>query len=105
MNNRLIGVALAAMLIAGCNSTAQNERPTKARIDAAMTRCLKSIALMGPGLKSELRTLTRASDANLARVTCDRLFKAILSGRISLPEIDRMQRGHGSPLYQILKGN
>lgn len=97
-------VLAVAVLASACNSTTQMTTALKEDRPAAIGRCMKSVDREGPGVRSQFKQLTGASDRNLSAVVCNRLARGVESGRITWGDLNRMNRGQGTEIFKILKG-
>lgn len=102
MNFRYVSMLAVAGLAAGCNTNLKT--PLEQDRGAAIARCMRQVDLWGPSAKSQGKMLTGASEERLPSVVCNRLVRGVESGRITWADVGRMQRGQGTQVFKVLKG-
>lgn len=104
MKLQYVSLVALAVLVSGCNSNTQIKTAIKEDRQAALGRCMRIVDFEGPGVKSQLKSLTGASDQRLSAVVCERLIRGVESGRITRDDFRRAGRGQGTPIFKLLKG-
>lgn len=101
MRNKLRASLAAIAVLSACQTSLADD---KSDIKAANERCVKSYAVFPLSFKEELRTFMGVSKERAPAVFCQRLVKAVASGRITFSDINRLQESRHTEIWKVIKG-
>jgi hypothetical protein len=91
----------AIAVLSACQISLAGDKPD---IKAGMDQCMKSYAVFPLSAKEEFRTFMGVSKERAPAVFCQRLVKAMASGRITYSDINRLQENRHSEVWKVIKG-
>ncbi|MCG7504333.1 hypothetical protein [Mesorhizobium retamae] len=101
MKNDLVALLAAALVLIGCQTSNAGDKPN---LKAGIDRCIKSYAFFPLSLKEELRTFMGVSKDRAPALFCQRLGRAVASGRITFSDINRLQESRSTDIWRVIKG-
>jgi hypothetical protein len=100
---RLSFLILPAMFgaLAGCQT---GQDAVKQDPKAAFDRCVSKVATWSITAKHEATAFMGVSEERMPTVFCRRLIDAMLSGRITLSDINSLQLNQSTEIWKVIKG-
>ena len=101
MKNYLVALLATAVVLTGIHKAEAGSKPD---IKAGIARCVESYSLFSRSLKEELRTFMGVSKERAPALFCQRLIRAVASGRITFSDINRLQENRSTDIWKVIKG-
>ncbi|QIA21096.1 hypothetical protein [Mesorhizobium sp. AA22] len=100
---RLSFLILPAMVgaLAGCQT---GQHSVKQDPKAAFDRCIARVAAWNNTAKHEAAAFMGVSQESMPAFFCRRLVDAMLSGRITLSDINNLQLNQSTDVWKVIKG-
>lgn len=87
--------------LAGCQT---GQDAVKQDPKAAFDRCISRVATWSITAKHEIAAFMGVSEARMPTVFCRRLVDAMVSGRITLSDINSLQLNQSTDVWKVIKG-
>lgn len=101
MKKYLFALFAATVVLASSQITQAGNKPD---VKTGLARCMKSYPSLPFSAKEEIRTFMGVSKERAPAVFCQRLAKAVASGRITLSDINRLQENRSTEIWKVIKG-
>lgn len=101
MKSLLLGSLAAAMVLAGGQGAYAGNKPN---IKAGIDQCMKSYPSLPLSAKEEIRTFMGVSKERAPAIFCQRVVRAVASGRITFSDINRPQENRSTEIWKVIKG-
>jgi nitrous oxide reductase accessory protein NosL len=101
MKVRFLTVSAMIVALAGCQNS---QEAVKQDPKAAFGRCMANVATWNITAKHEATAFMGVSAANMPTVFCRRLVDAMLSGRLTFSDINRLQTNQSTDVWRVIKG-
>ncbi len=101
MKNCLFVLLAATIVLSGSRTTQAADRPD---VKTGFARCMKNYPSFPLSAKEEIRTFMGVSKERAPGLFCQRLAKAVASGRITLSDINRLQENRSTEIWKVIKG-
>lgn len=101
MRKNLRASLAAIAILSACQTSLASD---KQDIKAGIEQCMKSYVVFPLSFKEELRTFMGVSKERAPAVFCQRLVKAVASGRITFSDINRLEENRHTEIWKVIKG-